>query len=271
MPAILNAPFVRDCAKGAADLRDGLAAHELWRFMGWQDVRQRYRRTVLGPWWLTLSTGLLLLALGALWSEVFGVDIREFLPYFVAGYVLWLFLAGVLTDACTGFTQFEGFIKQQRIPFSAYIYRIGMRHVIIFAHNAVIIVAYLLWTGAPWSVNNLLAIPGALVFGLAVLMVSIPVAVVCTRYRDAPQIVGSFLQIAFFLTPIFFRPDALRRFRWIADYNPIALLIDIVRLPLLGAAPAAHLWIGSLAILAVALVIGAWLLGRYGHRLVYWL
>jgi lipopolysaccharide transport system permease protein len=146
-----------------------------------------------------------------------------------------------------------------------------MRHVIILAHNAVVVVVLVLWSGPNWSINNLWAIPGLLVFGAAVLMLSVPVAVLCTRFRDLPQIVNNVLQMAFFFTPIFWRPDTLRNYRWVADYNPIALLIDIVRLPLLGTAPEAQMWIWSIAILVSSIVFGAWLLGRYGHRLAYWL
>jgi homopolymeric O-antigen transport system permease protein len=264
-------PILPVLVKGAADIRGGLAAYELWGFMGWQDIRQRYRRTILGPWWLAISTGLLVLGLGVLWSELFHVDVHSFLPFFVIGYVLWMFLSGVLNEACTGFTQFEGYIKQQRIPFSVYLYRIGMRHVIILAHNAVVVVVLVLWAGPVWSLNNLWAIPGLVVFGAAVLMMSVPVAILCTRFRDLPQIVNNVLQMAFFFTPIFWRPDTLQNFRWIADYNPLAHLIDIVRLPLLGTAPGVQLWLWSVAILASSIAFGAWLLGRYGHRLAYWL
>lgn len=264
-------PILRVLSKGATDLRHGLAEYELWSFMGWQDIRQRYRRTILGPWWLAISTGLLVLGLGFLWSEIFRVDVESFLPFFVIGYVLWMFLSGVINEACTGFTQFDGFIKQQRIPFSVYLYRIGMRHVIILVHNAVVVVMFVLWSGPTWSINILWAIPGLLVFGATVLMMSVPVAVLCTRFRDLPLIVSNVLQMVFFFTPIFWRPDRLRNFRWIADYNPFAHLIDIVRLPLLGMAPEAQLWIWSIGILAVSIGFSAWLLGRYGHRVAYWL
>lgn len=264
-------PFIPHIAKGASDLRDGLAAYELWTFLGWQDIRQRYRRTVLGPWWLAISTGLLVLGLGFLWSELFRVEVRNFLPFFVIGYVLWMFLSGVISESCTGFTQFEGLIKQQRIPFSAYLYRLGVRHLVMLGHNAVVVAVILLWSGPGWSSVSLLAIPGLVVFLASVLMISVPIAILCTRFRDMPQAITTFLPTAFFFTPVFWRPDTLVKFRWVADYNPIAHLIDIVRLPLLGIAPEPNLWIWSLCSLVITMTLGAWLLGRYGHRLAYWL
>jgi lipopolysaccharide transport system permease protein len=258
-------------AKGAADLRDGFAARDLWGYLGWQDIRQRYRRTILGPWWLAISTGVLVLALGAVWSEIFGVDMRKFLPYFVIGYVLWMFFTGVINEACTAFTQFQGLILQQRIPFSAYLYRIGMRHVIVLAHNATVVALLILWVGPAWSLNNLYAIPGFIVFAAVAMMAAIPVAILCTRFRDFSQIVANVLQVGFFVTPIMWRPDALTAFRWVADYNPFTHLIDIVRVPLLGAAPGIEAWTWSIAVLALSIATGAWLLGRYGHRVAYWL
>lgn len=253
------------------DLRSGLEANELWLFMGWQDIRQRYRRTILGPWWLAISTGVLVLALGVLWSEIFGVDVRTFLPFFAIGFVLWTFLSGAANEACTGFTQFEGIIKERRVPMSALLYRIGVRHAIAFFHNAVVVAVLVLWAAPPWSLVTLLAIPGLVVFAATVLFLLVPIAVLCTRFRDFSQIVANVLQITFFATPIMWRPDSLAAFHWIVDYNPVAHLIDIVRAPLLGHAPAPESWLWAAGSLVAAFVTAACLLGRYRHRIAYWL
>ena len=180
--------------------------------MGWQDIRQRYRRTVLGPWWLAISTGLLILLLGFLWSEIFQVEIRTFLPFFAIGYVLWAFLSGAANESCTGFTQFEGIIKQRRVPLSALLFRISVRHAIALAHNAIIVVLILAWARPSWTAATLLAIPGLVIFGLVVTLGLIPIAILCTRFRDFPQIVSNVLQVAFFATPIMWRPEAMRNF-----------------------------------------------------------
>jgi lipopolysaccharide transport system permease protein len=269
--AAVNADLAVVLARGAADLRGGLAANELWLFMGWQDIRQRYRRTILGPWWLAISTAILVLTLGFLWSEIFRVDVRTFLPFFAIGYVLWTFLAGAGNEACTGFTQFEGIIKQRRVPLSAFLLRIGVRHAVAFAHNVVVVALLIAWAGLAWSPYTLLALPAFVVFAATVTLGSIPIAIFCTRFRDFPQIVANGLQVAFFATPIMWRPDVLNNYRWVVDYNPFAHLIAIVRQPLLGAAPGWESWIWSLALLAVAAVGAIYLLGRYARRVAYWL
>jgi lipopolysaccharide transport system permease protein len=271
-PLLFQPSFPATLRNGWRDLREGLIANELWLAMGWQDIRQRYRRTILGPWWLAISTGLLVLTLGFLWSEIFQVEVRSFLPFFAIGYVLWTFLSGAVNEACFGFTQFDGIIKQRRIPLSALLYRIGVRHTIAFAHNAVVVALILVWSNAsPPSRLVLLAIPGLALFTMFTFLVLIPVAVVCTRFRDFPQIVGNVLQIVFFATPIMWRPDVLRNYRWIADYNPLAHLLDIVRQPLLGVAPEWGSWIWSCCLIIGSLLAACYLLGRYRHRVAYWL
>ena len=258
-------------ATGLRDLREGLGTDELWLAMGWQDIRQRYRRTVLGPWWFAISTGLLVLVLGLLWSEIFQVEVRKFLPFFAVGYVLWVFLSGAVNEACVGFTQFEGIIKQRRLPLSALLYRVGVRHIVVLAHNAAVVAMIVLWSDTTWSRWLPLALPGLAVFAAVTFLALIPVAVVCTRFRDFPLIVGNVLQVAFFATPIMWRPDVLRNYQWIAEYNPLAHLLDIVRKPLLGAAPGWESWIWSICLLVATFLSAAGLLGRYRHRVAYWL
>ena len=53
------------------DLVDGFASRELWLHLGWQDIKQRYRRSVLGPIWITIATGTTAVAMGRLYSKLF--------------------------------------------------------------------------------------------------------------------------------------------------------------------------------------------------------
>jgi lipopolysaccharide transport system permease protein len=85
-----------------------------------------------------------------------------------------------------------------------------------------------------------------------------------------PQIVAALMQIAFYITPIIYRPNALTRFSFIVDLNPLAHLIELVRAPLIGEWPSATTW-G----VAVGLAVAGWLFalgltGRYLKRISYW-
>src|SRR5476651_2128409 len=100
-----------------ADVAGGL---RLWRLawaLGWLDIRLRYRGSMLGPFWLTISSGVMVAALGLLYSTLFKLDLRVYLPFLALSQVLWGFLAIVVSEACTTFTDAEGVIRSVRMPF----------------------------------------------------------------------------------------------------------------------------------------------------------
>jgi lipopolysaccharide transport system permease protein len=225
----------------------------------------------LGPWWLTLSTALTITVLGLLWSRIFAMDIGEYLPFFAVGHVVWLWMSAQLNDACAGFTQFEHIIKQTRLPYPTYLLRLGMRHTLILAHNAVVIAAVLVLCGTGFHAVSWLALIGLVLVFVICVFLAIMLAIACTRYRDLPPLVASVLQIAFFLTPILWQPGALRSAAWMADFNPLFHWIELIRQPLLGQLPAAvhYGWTaGSLVVLGGA---SLWLLGRQRDRIAYWM
>ena len=53
------------------DLYYGIHAWRLWITLGWNDIALRYRRSVLGPLWMTLSMGILVISLGFIYSQIF--------------------------------------------------------------------------------------------------------------------------------------------------------------------------------------------------------
>lgn len=258
-------------ARGAHELLGAMTLKDTWAYSGLQDIRLRYRRSFLGPWWLTLSTAITIAVLGVLWSKIFEMDIAEYLPFFAIGHVIWTWISAQLNDACAGFTQFEHIIKQTRLPYPTYLLRLSIRHTLILAHNAVVVAAVLLFAGTGFHAVSWLALIGvALVFVICVL-VAIVLAIGCARYRDLQPLIASGLQIAFFVTPILWQPGALRSAAWMAELNPLFHWIELIRQPLLGHLPAAaHYWWTG-ASMAVLGAVSLWLLGRERDRIAYWM
>ncbi len=257
--------------RGLRECLNALRWRDTWAYCGWQDIRLRYRRSFLGPWWLTASMAVTIGVLGLLWSQIFQLPISKYLPFFAIGLVVWTWFATQINDACTGFTQFEHIIKQTRLPYPTYVLRLGTRNTLILAHNAVVVVGVLLLCGIGWHPVAWLSIVGLTLVAVISVLVSILVAITCTRYRDCPPLVASLLQIAFFLTPILWEPSALQAKAWMAEMNPLFHWIEVVRQPLLGQVPtgAHYLWtVGSILSLGAAAV---WLLGRQRDRIAYWL
>lgn len=257
--------------RALADIIGGLRAWRLWSTMGWYDIRQRYRRSMLGPFWLTISMGIMICALGLIYSTLFGMKIDEYLPFLSLGFVVWGLISGLVNDSCAAFYTVEGLIKQVPIPLTAHVLRVIWRNVIIFAHNIVIFVAvaviFAAWPGA----TALLAIPGLLLLLYNALWFALLVGMICTRFRDVPQIVASLIQVVFFITPILWRPATLVDYNFIVDWNPFYHFLELVRAPLLGQVPDLLSWLVALGISIAGSMIAFLFLVRFRSRVAYWL
>ena len=256
---------------GFIEIYNALSAHEQWLYMAVQDIKLRYRRSMIGPWWVTISTGVMVMMLGFLWSHIFGSNLENYLPFFAVGFVLWGWMSGQLLDAAGGLFQFGGVIKQMRLPFPIFTLRLNVRQLIILAHNTIIIAAVLLLIGHGLSWINLIAIPSLILIQLNLTLLSIVVTIFFTRYQDMTQVVNVGTQIIFFFTPILWQVETLKNRTYLAEMNPIYHWIEIIRAPLLGHLPSLSNYLWSLASLVVLSVLATYYLGRYRSRIAYWL
>lgn len=253
------------------DVGQGIRLLPLAWTLGWLDIRLRYRGSVLGPFWLTLSTGVMVAALGYLYSGIFHTDIHDYLPFLALSMVLWAFLSTVISEACIAFTEAEGVIRAVRMPFFLFGIRILVRNVLVLAHNVLVIVVvdavFSLWPG--WHL--FLAIPGMLLWCVDSLAFVLLLGGFCARFRDIPPIINSVMQIAFFVTPVLWKPEQLGTGARLLPLNPFFDLLTVVRAPLLGSAAEANVWLGAILYSAVLLGL-AWLFfTRARGRIAFWI
>jgi ABC-type polysaccharide/polyol phosphate export permease len=257
------------------DLREGLGRRHLWFNLGWKDIRSRYRRTVIGPFWTVLSTATLVAALGFVNSTLWHIEISTYLPFFCAGYISWLLFITVVNESGPSLIAAEAAVKAIRIPYSVFIFRLLTRNVIVFGHNLLVFVAVALIFHIKPTASMLFFPLGLVLVLLNYLWISLLLAVICARFRDVIQLVANVSTILFFVTPIFWQPsqlDSVPIARFIlANANFAYHLVDVIRAPLLGQAPA----LLSFVYLAVAAALGfaltALFLRRFYGRIAYWL
>jgi len=253
-------------------LVEGMRRWYLWCFLGWHDIRQRYRRSFIGPFWLTLSMGILVGSLGFLYSSLFKQDVSTFLPYLAAGFIFWGFISTTILESCGTFTSAEGIIKQVPMPLVVHVLRGVARNVVILLHNLAIWVAVALWFWIPLTWSTLLLVPGFILVCANLLWIGLMLAVVCARFRDVAQIVTNAVQIAFFLSPILWKPDFIHHGAFIlVDSNPFFHLVSIVREPLLGTAPSSASWLFCITMLAVGWILAVVTFLRCRRFVPYWL
>ena len=259
-------------ADALRDLADGLAQWELWSTLGYQDIRQRYRRSTLGPFWLTISMAVMVGALGFLYSNLFKTQVDTYLPYLCLGVLFWNFISQMVTDGCIGLTTYENLIKQIRLPVSIHIFRIIWRNIIILAHNFVVYIAVALifsvWPG--WV--GLLVIPGLVIVTLNGVWLALLLGMLTARFRDVGQLVMSFLQVVFFISPVMWRAETLPEDKQaFASLNPVSHLLAVTRDPLLGIDPSWVNWSVAIGITVVGWIVTFMFLARFRNRVAYWL
>ena len=252
------------------DLRDGFSMYQLAFTLGWLDIKLRYRGSVLGPFWLTLSTGIMVLSMGILYSQLFHMQLHDYMPYLALSLVLWNALSGIVTDACLCFTTAEGTIRSVRLPFTVYAARAVVRNVLVLAHNIIVIVAVFAWYGTWPGVAGLAVFGGIALWLMDAIAACLLLGALCARFRDIPPIVGSIVQIAFFLTPIIWRPELIGDgAQWLV-LNPFYPLLSLVRDPLLNQMPGVEVWIAGAVWSGLLCAVAALLFARVRARLAFW-
>lgn len=258
-----------------ADLLEGSGRWHLWWALAWRDIKARYRRTVIGPFWTALSTAILVTTLGFVYAQLWHQDVATYLPWFSAGYISWYLFSTIVLESGTALTQEEATLKSIRVPYSVFIFRVITRNVVVFAHNLLVFGLLVLifqihwgWTILLMPVGLLLSLPNY--FWLALLL-----SVVCARFRDVQQLVASLIQILFFVTPIFWQPAQLAGSP-VANFvlvtaNPAYHLVEAIRAPLLGHVPGlvTYAYLGGMAVVGLAVLL-VFLRRLYG-RITYWI
>jgi ABC-type polysaccharide/polyol phosphate export permease len=157
-----------------------------------------------------------------------------------------------------------------RAPLSIYVYQMIWRNLLIFAHNITIYVVVLMFVKVPLGWNAFLAIPGLFLVIVNGVWVSLALGSLSARFRDVPPIVTSILQVAFFLTPIFWLPESIPDRQIFVHLNPFYYLIEIVRMPLMGKTPPLFIWAVAIGINLVSALVAAFFYARCRERIAYW-
>lgn len=265
--------IINATSESIKDIQGAYKHTSLIALLGWQDIRQRYRRSLLGPFWLTISTGVLITIIGLVFGQILKSPIEEFLPFLATGIILWGFIASCLTEGCTGFIAAEGIIKQLPIPLPTHIFRIIWKNTIILAHNFIIIPPMFLFFDVQMNSSSLLFFAGFILLVVNLSWASLLLGALCTRFRDFPQVITNLIQVMFYLTPIIWMPHLIsgRSQLLLLDLNPFYHLIEVVRAPLLGQAPTMTNWMTCISMAVIGWCVTLIVYGRLKKRIAYWL
>lgn len=258
--------------KAYSDISRGLAMYPIWWGLAWLEIKLRYSRSVIGPFWITLSMGIMICAMGPLYGALFGQNVSSYIRHLAISLIIWSFISSCINEAGGVFVGAESYIKQVSLPLSIYVFKLITKNLLMLAHNAVVGVFVLVFIPPDHFEAILLAPIGLLLVVANMFWFTLLVGMFSTRFRDVPQLIINIVQVMFFMSPIMWTVDMLSpSMRLLADFNPIYHLIEVVRAPLLGAEIHILNWAFSIALLLFGSLLTFISFVRYRARVAYWL
>lgn len=240
--------------------------------LGWQDVRQTYRRSVIGQFWITAGMAVQIATMGLVFGIIFRSPLQEYLPFLATSIILWGFMASVITDGCMSFISAENVIKQLHMPMYVHIFRTVWKQLIIFGHNLVILPFVFLVLWHPFTGEILLFLPALSLVIVNLTWMAFLLALLSARFRDIPQVVASVMTVLYFVSPVMWQPSLVpsSTAHLLLGLNPMYHLLQIVRLPILGSWPTCENWFVAL-VLAILGWIGVGIaMSKYRKQIAYW-
>lgn len=256
------------------DIYEGLAKWRLWMLLAYQDIKLRYRRSFLGPLWITLSMGITIYSMGYLYSHLLHTPLDTYFPYLTTGMIAWGLISSTIAELTETFVNSEGLLKQIKLPYSLYVHRVAARNLLIFFHNILVYVPILLIYHSFVKLNayTFLIFPALFIFYINAFIFGTILGMLGARYRDLSPIVKSLIQVVFFITPIMWHQDILPKDKQIIVLlNPVNSFLDLLRAPLLGQLPSTYNLLMVFCVTFLGILILYKLFIRYRSRIIYWL
>jgi len=267
---VADAARPRRLERALEDLSTGFARWRLAAALARLDIRNRYRGSVLGPFWLSLSTAIMVVALGLLYSTLFTLPLREYLPYLVVGLIVWGLVSQTVTDACESLISAEGIIRQLPLPYTVHALRCVFRNAAVAAHSLPLILVVFAVFGHLPGPEALLALVGLALVAANAFALAIVLGMVCARFRDIPPIVGSVLQLAFFMSPVLWKPELLGDRQVWLPLNPFYTLMETVRGPLVEGGAPGVVWLSAIGFTLLSCALSFAFFVRFRGRIAFW-
>lgn len=254
-----------------SDIRRTFALTQLWLHLGWSDVARRYRRTLLGPLWHTLTLGIFIICMGAVWATVLKIEFRTYAIHLTPNLIVWSFISSIFIEGANVFLNARQTVLTVNVPYPVLVLGLVWKLAITFAHHLLLLVVLMIVFGIAPNANTLLLIPGLFLGFLNGLWIAMFIGIVCLRVRDLQMIVTVAMQIAQFVTPVFWPVELISpKLGWVVHYNPLYHLLQIIREPLIGHAPALENWYWAvmLALAGFFCTMVVYIFTR--NRMAYW-
>jgi len=255
-----------------ARTRNRMVAFKLGYFLAILEIQRRYNRSIIGPFWITISSIIVIFGLTLVYGTLFGNALIDYLFYLCPGFIFWTMLTGTVVEATESYLGEAGIIRQYNLNLKYVAYKVAFTNLFILFHNLIILFGLFIFLDHNFKFENfLLACLGLILGWLNILWVSGIVGLSSLRFRDLKNVYNSIMTLAFFATPIIWKAEDLRGNRsYLIEYNPIYYFLEMFRGPITGnVIYESYFYMAILAVIGLSLFKVAY--QAYEKQIVVWL
>jgi lipopolysaccharide transport system permease protein len=203
---------------------------DLLRNLIWRDYSLRYKHSVLGLLWSFVFPLTQLSVLVFLFQAVVPLNIDAYPAFVFSALLPWGWFNTSLSSACNLFINNRDLVRHPNFAPASLTLINTLSNLIAFLAALPLLIIVLVVYGRPitsavYLLPLLLLIQAVLIAGL-----SLMIATWNAFYRDIQHIVLVGLMLLFYLTPVFYRPQAVAaEYQILYRLNPLAVLIQSYR------------------------------------------
>ncbi len=248
--------FASELAAAGRDFAQSFQQWRLWTTLAFNDILSRYRGSLLGPFWITLSTGAFVIGIGIVYGRLMHVPTEKYVPWMATGVVIWNFISSTVLESGDAYIHSSVIIRSGSLPLPIFVWRVICRSIVNLAHQVTVIIAVALWFHFLLKINLPMLVVGTVLVVVNVSWVSFFTAIAAARFRDIQQVNATLIQLVFFISPVIWIPSDMQGVQnlqsLLLTLNPVYHLLNAMRNPILGLPVPLH----SIAFLVVMAVLG---------------
>ncbi|NCT69458.1 MAG: ABC transporter permease [Xanthomonadaceae bacterium] len=245
-----------------------------WLYASWLDVITKYRKNVLGLFWIFFPPIIYIWGLGGFLAAVQGRPAANFLAHIGFGFMVFRLTSTMLMEAGSSFAAYQPYILEGNLRLTDFVMRPLARSVIHFIFAVPLLVIALVGETTVPALGVLASFAGFLLVLVNLFVYGILLALLGARFPDVNDFLGSVMLGVFLITPIFWFADsappgtmqgALMR------GNPFHHMLEVIRAPLLGTQiePLTFIYLGVMTVLGI--LLAAIFYSRFARRVPAWL
>ena len=227
--------FTSEIAAGFEDFIHSFEQWPLWKTLAVNDIMSRYRGSILGPFWITVTTISFVLGISLVYGALMHIPIEKYVPWVTTGVVIWNTMAATILESGDAYILSSAIIRAGSLPLPMFVWRVIFRNVLNFGHQVIVIVGVAIWFHYILKINLPMAIVGFALVLINISWISFAAAILAARFRDIQQVISTMMQLIFFVSPVIWIPnETLSGRSQLLTVNPFFHLLAVTRDPLLG-------------------------------------